>query len=31
MRARCIVKMNGSWLFAAQRLHVDRFGERTLS
>jgi hypothetical protein len=23
MRARCIVKMGGSWLFAVRRLHDD--------
>jgi hypothetical protein len=28
MRARCIVKMGGSWLFAARQLHDDWLDER---
>ena len=31
MRARCIVKMDGSWLFAERRLHVDWLEERAPS
>jgi hypothetical protein len=30
MRARCIVKMGGSWLFAARRLHDDWLEARAL-
>jgi hypothetical protein len=31
MRARSIVKIDGSWLFAKRRLHADWFEERALS
>jgi hypothetical protein len=31
MRARGIVKMDGSWMFAERRLHVDWLKERALS
>jgi hypothetical protein len=31
MRAGCIVKMDGSWLFAERRLHADRLEARALS
>jgi hypothetical protein len=31
MRACCIVKMDGSWLFAERKLHADWLEERTLS
>jgi hypothetical protein len=31
MRARGIVKMDGSWLLAERRLHVDWLKERALS